>query len=175
MNHLLAGATYSADNHMKTDKTICKVSQSLVYRRSQREQGAALIVGLLLLLVMTIIGIAAMRGTTLQERMSANNQQQMITFQSAEAAINSVWGKVIQPAQPSVVNPLITANTTGPVTTSVITGNGTTTTAVLTKREVDLNCNGGGTCTYYEITGSSSQANTNTSETHVQRIFYRSK
>ena len=38
----------------------------------RRQQGVALVVALVLLLIVTILGLASMRGTVLQERMSGN-------------------------------------------------------------------------------------------------------
>lgn len=51
------------------------------------EQGAALVVALVLLLVITILGLSSMRGTSLQERMSANLRDRGLAFQAAEAAL----------------------------------------------------------------------------------------
>lgn len=56
-------------------------------RRSRGQRGAILIVSLLLLLVMTIIGVFAMRGTTLEERMAGNLRDRDLAFQAAEAAL----------------------------------------------------------------------------------------
>jgi len=52
-----------------------------------RQQGAILIVSLLLLLVMTLIGITAMNTTVLEEKMAGNSRQRQLAFQSAEAAL----------------------------------------------------------------------------------------
>lgn len=60
----------------------------------QRQSGVALLIGLILLLVMSIIGLSAIRGTTQQERMAAANQQQTQTFQAAEAAIRVVMAEL---------------------------------------------------------------------------------
>lgn len=57
--------------------------------RFSRQHGAVLIVSLLILLVMTVLGIAAMGTTTLQERMANNNRQQQVAFQAAEAALRA--------------------------------------------------------------------------------------
>ena len=52
---------------------------------SKRKQaGAALIVALLLLLVMTILGVTAMNSSILQGFMSASYQQQTVTLADAE-------------------------------------------------------------------------------------------
>ncbi|MGH8460240.1 MAG: PilX N-terminal domain-containing pilus assembly protein [Stenotrophobium sp.] len=58
------------------------------------QRGAALMVGLMLLLVLTLLGVAAMRGTTGGERMSANHQQNIQTFQATEAAIHFVMSEL---------------------------------------------------------------------------------
>lgn len=55
--------------------------------RSQR--GVALIVALVLLVVATLIGLAGMRSTALQERMSANMYDRSLAFQRAEAALRA--------------------------------------------------------------------------------------
>ncbi len=52
-----------------------------------RQRGISLIVILLLLLVMTLIGLAVLRTTLLQERMSANLRDRSLSFQAAEAAL----------------------------------------------------------------------------------------
>lgn len=52
-----------------------------------RQRGISLIVILMLLLVMTLIGLAVLRTTLLQERMSANLRDRSLSFQTAEAAL----------------------------------------------------------------------------------------
>lgn len=52
-----------------------------------RQQGMALVMGLIILLVMTLISISAMRSTLMQERMSGAFQGQQLAFQAAEAAL----------------------------------------------------------------------------------------
>lgn len=53
------------------------------------EHGAVLVVGLMLLVVLTLLGVVAMQGTTLQERMAGNMREQEQAFQSAEAALRA--------------------------------------------------------------------------------------
>lgn len=53
----------------------------------RRERGVALIVSLILLILVTLIGLAAVRGTTSQQRMTANFYDRSIAFQSAEAGL----------------------------------------------------------------------------------------
>ncbi len=52
-----------------------------------RQRGATLVIVLILLLVMTVLGVASMRGVLLEERMSANMLDRSYAFQAAEAAL----------------------------------------------------------------------------------------
>ncbi len=60
----------------------------IINRRSQ--QGATLIVGMIMLLLMAIIGVSAIQNTTLQERMSGNMRDTTMALQAAEVAIRYV-------------------------------------------------------------------------------------
>ncbi|MFT4247799.1 MAG: PilX N-terminal domain-containing pilus assembly protein [Pseudomonas sp.] len=51
------------------------------------QRGASLIVALLLLLLMALLGLAVLRNTTLEERMSANQLDRSFQFQAAESAL----------------------------------------------------------------------------------------
>lgn len=51
------------------------------------QRGSALIVALIFLLLMTLLGTTAMRGSTMQERMASNYRDWSLAFQSAEAAL----------------------------------------------------------------------------------------
>jgi type IV pilus assembly protein PilX len=53
----------------------------------RNQNGAVLITGMVLLVLLTILGLVAMQGATLQERMAGNLEQQDIAFQAAEAAL----------------------------------------------------------------------------------------
>ena len=53
----------------------------------RHSRGAALIVSMILLFVMTLIGVTAMRGTVLEERMAGGMQDENRAFQGAEAAL----------------------------------------------------------------------------------------
>lgn len=60
-----------------------------IHRTLANERGAVLVVGLMLLLVLTLLGVVALQSTTLQERMAGNMREQEQAFQSAEAALRS--------------------------------------------------------------------------------------
>lgn len=70
---------------------------SMALRTSRRQprsgndmqRGVALVVALVLLVVATLIGLAGIRGTNLQERMSANMYDRSLAFQRAEAALRA--------------------------------------------------------------------------------------
>lgn len=51
-----------------------------------KQSGMTLIIGLILLIMLSMIGVIGFRGTTLTERMAGNVQDKNISFQSAESA-----------------------------------------------------------------------------------------
>ena len=55
-----------------------------------RQRGVTLVIVLMLLLVITLLGLAAMRGTVMQERMAGNSVARATAFQVAEAALREV-------------------------------------------------------------------------------------
>lgn len=56
---------------------------------SRHQRGAVLIVGLIMLLLMTIIGLASVRGSNLQEMMAGNMRDHQVSFQAAEAGLRA--------------------------------------------------------------------------------------
>lgn len=54
---------------------------------SSSSRGAALVIGLIVLLVLTLLGLASMQSTSLQERMAGNFDQRHQAFQLAETAL----------------------------------------------------------------------------------------
>lgn len=61
------------------------MTSSLPIRHVQ--QGAILVVALIMLLAMTLIGVTGLSSTTMQERMAGNTREGNIAFQAAEAAL----------------------------------------------------------------------------------------
>lgn len=53
----------------------------------QHQRGAALVVSLLILLVMTVIGVSSMQTTILEEKMASNTREREQAFEAAEAAL----------------------------------------------------------------------------------------
>lgn len=56
----------------------------------KKQQGAALAISLILLVAMTILGVATLNGTRLAEKVSSNAQQKAIVYETAESIINSI-------------------------------------------------------------------------------------
>lgn len=56
---------------------------------ARAQHGVALVVALILLLVATLLGLAASRGTALQERMSSNSFDRSLAFQRSESALRA--------------------------------------------------------------------------------------
>ncbi|HSN72358.1 MAG TPA: PilX N-terminal domain-containing pilus assembly protein, partial [Steroidobacteraceae bacterium] len=52
-----------------------------------RQRGAALIIGLVLLLILTLLAVAGMNTATLELQMAGNEQYQQRAFEAAETAI----------------------------------------------------------------------------------------
>lgn len=53
----------------------------------KNERGAVLITGMLILVIVSILGLATMQSTLLQEKMAGNLEQQDIAFQAAESGL----------------------------------------------------------------------------------------
>ena len=57
--------------------------------RTSRQRGAALVLALLFLLVMTLLGVAAMTGTRLQEQLTAGLRNEQLAEAGAESALRN--------------------------------------------------------------------------------------
>ncbi len=68
--------------------------------RPQSQRGVALAIVLILLLVMTLLGLASLRGTLMEERMSANQVDRSLSFQAAEAALRE--GEAVAAGKPTM-------------------------------------------------------------------------
>lgn len=76
-------------------------SLSSMWRCRQSQRGAALIVALILLIVITLVGLAAISATIVQNRMAANQYDRQIAFQSAESAIRVATA--LLPSNPGLI------------------------------------------------------------------------
>ena len=52
-----------------------------------RQSGAVLVISLIFLLVLTVVGVAAMQNTSLEEKMAGNVKDRNLAFQNAESAV----------------------------------------------------------------------------------------
>jgi len=73
---------------------------------NNRQTGAALVTGLIFMVVLTIIVISALRSATLEERMAANARNRQLALQAAEAVVREaevalVSGAPFDPFTPS--------------------------------------------------------------------------
>jgi type IV pilus assembly protein PilX len=75
------------------------------------QSGAVLIVSLIMLLLMTIIGIAGMRTTVLEEKMAGNLGDLNVAFEAAESALREgeVWLTNLSSSKPDPVGSCTTA------------------------------------------------------------------
>ncbi|GMR20777.1 MAG: hypothetical protein BMS9Abin36_1374 [Gammaproteobacteria bacterium] len=80
-----------------------------------RQQGIALFMALVFLLIMTILGITSMGTSNLQEKMAQNTKDRGLAFQAAETAMlaaeNWINAQVGKPTFPNNANGLYLANT----------------------------------------------------------------
>ena len=60
--------------------------------RYRRQQGVALVVSIIFLTVLTLLGLSAMRSTTLGTKMAVNHQFKQLSFQAAESALARLTG-----------------------------------------------------------------------------------
>jgi len=58
--------------------------------RYKSQQGVALAISLILLVALTVLGVATLNSTRFQEQITSNAQQKAVSFEAAESAINSV-------------------------------------------------------------------------------------
>ncbi|WP_180127850.1 PilX N-terminal domain-containing pilus assembly protein [Rhodoferax sp. BLA1] len=58
--------------------------------QQDHQQGAALVVSLVLLVIVTLLGLAAIRGITQEERMANHSLDRSLAFQASEAALREI-------------------------------------------------------------------------------------
>ncbi len=82
-----------------------------------KHKGAALFVSLMMLLLVTLIGVAGVRMVSLEEKMAANSFDRNIAFQAAEAALREAE-KYVEDNKPTPA--YVDANTNCPTSPSAI-------------------------------------------------------
>lgn len=80
-----------------------RVSARALGRRSQvrAQSGAVLVIGLIILVVLTLLGVQGMRTNVAQERMAGNMRERNVAFQAAEAALRQGESVVPQGSDPA--------------------------------------------------------------------------
>ena len=75
----------------------------------KRQQGATLITALMMLLVMTIIGISAVKMSSINILIAGNDQQKLMLMQETETALNNLAtpGKLIDPLINEEINGVV--------------------------------------------------------------------
>lgn len=79
----------------------------------QRQGGAVLAIALILLVVMTLLAVASLRGTLLEGRMAAGQRDRSLEFQAAEAALRSAEQAIKEDKTNSLGRDCIGPNVTG--------------------------------------------------------------
>ncbi len=89
----------------------------------QKQQGATLFVALIILVVVTLIGVTAMKNANVEEQMSSNLYQKNLTFQASESAVESTINNfaLIQAAMTSNVPVVQNVDVPIPNTTATVT------------------------------------------------------
>ena len=78
-----------------------------------RQRGAALVTGLIFLVVLTLIGITAARMAGLEERMSGNLRDRSLAMQAAEMALRDAEGDIRNSGRVSGITDFVAACTNG--------------------------------------------------------------
>lgn len=78
------------------------IADRCVLQPRHRQQGVALIMAMVFLMILTIIGVTVMSTTSLQEKMAGNVQDKHSAFQAAESALRAAEAVVeAWPAKPN--------------------------------------------------------------------------
>lgn len=70
------------------------VRRSIRSSGPRRQQGVALVVALIILLVITLISLAGVRSTIMQQKLAANQFDRQVGFQSAEAGMRAAAAQI---------------------------------------------------------------------------------
>jgi hypothetical protein len=67
----------------------------LTYHKRRSQQGAALVIGLIMLTITTLLSVSAMRSANLDMKVAVNQQLKELTFQASENALTMVTGEEV--------------------------------------------------------------------------------
>ncbi len=76
-----------------------------------RQSGAALVISLIILTVITVLSVSAMRSTTLETKIAVNQQFKQLSFQAAESAFARLLGVDPDVEVPGTVTAAVEPNT----------------------------------------------------------------
>lgn len=153
----------------------------------QSQQGAALIVSLMILLILTIIGISSMGNSGMEERMAHNFQLNNTVFHAAETTIDTaiVRGDKGTLTTPNLSyyapnDPLDLALNVGPSTfgltnaeldpSGYLESAAVTSTSTITFIRYNEFCPGGGACNEFQINATANITATSSTATHNQGV-----
>ena len=137
-----------------------------------RQDGAVLMIAMIMIFILSILGVAAMRGASLEGQLASNSVHKEITFQAAESASDSVFstdGKLesmICKDETETLSQNILGQSSDQITDSVLEYGGQT---VLLGNSI----NGPISNRRFVVTGTSSLPGVNTSTTIVQGMVLR--
>lgn len=80
------------------------MTPSSLIHGARRQRGSVLMVALMILIVLTLLVLAATRGSTLMERLVGNSRQLDQAFQTAEAALRQGESLLDQPELPDILD-----------------------------------------------------------------------
>lgn len=75
----------------------------LCHSFQQKQRGAVLLVGLVMVLLISIISVSAIRGSNLQEAIAGNMRERNLAFQSAESGLRAGESVIAEPAPRLVI------------------------------------------------------------------------
>ncbi len=146
-------------------------------RMKTRQQGAVLLVSLLMLLITTFIGFSAMETSNLENKMATSRELKEITFQSAEIAVERTMLNLLIISNAYVE--FLQGGTNWPTASysyahdSYLSGSVSVqfmTNASTLGYSIRKGASGIATY-YYQLVATASRANTNISSTHTQGIY----
>jgi type IV pilus assembly protein PilX len=94
-----------------------------------RQRGAALVIGLILLVVLTLLAVSGMNTASTELRMAGNEQFRKLAFEAAEAGVERgiVQGPFLPDAPPQIVAPTVAdASAPDDLYSLLVTSTGTT-------------------------------------------------
>ena len=103
--------------------------KAIRYSSRQNQRGAALVMALAVLVLLTILGISAMKSSTLEYRMATSIQDKSTAFQAAESALSESMASVaLNPNQASTYDYVGKTGVKAKVTTSFSSSSNSNTT-----------------------------------------------